>query len=699
LLEQYFNDGLIEHSSIVNSIKNRRIFPCFVGSALKLDGIESFLLNLDEYTICPQYSTDFSARVYKISRDKQGNRLTHVKLTGGSLKVKEQVKPDEKVDQIRIYSGDSCEMVHEISAGRICAFTGLESTYAGENLGSEFDSLQPVLTPVLNYAFILPEGCDTNSTYLKLKQLEEEQPELHIIWNKSLGEIHAQVMGDVQIEILKSIIHDRFQLDIEFGIGNIVYKETILNEVVGCGHYEPLRHYAEVRLLMEPAPRGSGLIFESKVSEDILDRNWQRLIMTHLEEKTHKGVLTGSDITDIKITIINGRAHNKHTEGGDFRQATYRAVRQGLKKALCQLLEPVYEFQLEVPSEHVGRAMSDIQFMHGNFEPMTMDGDTAIIKGVCPVATMRNYQKEVAAYTKGNGILFCTLKGYEPCHNSEFVINEINYDSEKDIENPTGSVFCDHGAGFVVPWHKVDEYMHTEFKQKREASSSVATCPTIDTEEIDEILARTFYANRKMDNYQARTISAPQTEKRIRKHSSLPEILLVDGYNIIFAWKELKELAEVNIDGARGKLTDILCNYQGYRKNIIILVFDGYKVPGNPGEIIKHHNIYIIYTKEAETADQYIEKAVHDISSKYDIKVATSDAMEQLIIMGQGALRISAQELYQEVLITNQEMQERHMEQTKKSGSYLFEVLTDDMADFMDDVRMGRREFEDLETK
>lgn len=702
LLEQYLEGSKIEVIQMAQLVKKRKLFPCFFGSALKMQGIEEFLDEFENLLVGKEYPENFGAKVYKISRDKQGNRLTHLKITSGSLKVKSIIN-DEKVDQIRLYSGTTYETVPEALAGNVCCVTGLSHTHIGEGLGIEVDSIPLVLEPVLTYQIILPEGTDVYGTFLKLKQLEEEEPELQIVWNESLGEIHAQVMGEVQIEILKSLIEERFETKVEFGEGNIVYKETIESTVEGNGHYEPLRHYAEVRLLMEPSERGSGLVFDTDVSEDILDKNWQRLIMTHLQEKKHKGVLTGSEITDVKITVVNGRAHNKHTEGGDFRQATYRAVRQGLKKAKSVLLEPVYEFQLEVPSEMIGRAMSDIQKMNGTFGLPETDGEVSVLKGTAPVINMRNYQMEVIAYSKGAGRLFCTLKGYEPCHNSDEVIEKSGYNSEADVDNPTSSVFCDHGAGFVVPWDQVDGYMHTssyEKRMKKEATevSSYVIPPSIDEDEINEIINRTFGANRKADSDRPRVVSSGYTEvKRLKKQDAIPEVLLVDGYNIIFAWEELKELADANIAGARGKLMDILCNYQGFRKNIVILVFDGYKVKGNPGDVIKYHNIYVVYTKEAETADQYIEKTVHDIGKKYHVTVATSDAMEQMIILGQGAHRISTNELKEEIVIMNRVLREEHMEQTKKTGSYLFEALSDEMADFMDDVRMGRREFHEVD--
>lgn len=702
LMESYLEGNAINNSNIQTLIADRKLYPCFFGSALKMQGVEEFLQAFETYLQAKNYSDEFGAKVYKISRDKQGTRLTHLKITGGSLKVKSVVKEDEKADQLRIYSGTSFQAVNEVSAGNICAVTGLTSTRVGEGLGIGEDSFPPILEPVLTYQIQLPEGTDVHGMFLKLKQLEEEEPELHIVWNEQLSEIHAQVMGEVQIEILKSLIAERFQTEVEFGEGNIVYKETIAEMVEGNGHYEPLRHYAEVRLLLEPAEPGSGLTFATDVSEDILDKNWQRLILTHLEEKAHKGVLTGSDIADMKITIVNGRAHNKHTEGGDFRQSTYRAVRQGLKKAKSILLEPVYEYQLEVPSEMIGRAMSDVQKMCGTFLPPETDGEISILKGTAPVVNMRNYQMEVIAYTKGCGRLFCTLKGYEPCHNTDEVIARIGYDSESDIDNPTCSVFCDHGAGFVVPWDEVDAHMHTESYVKRNKSqtetvNTYVAPPVIDEDEIKAIFERTFGANKREPRDSSRIITAGYSEpKKVKKQEQIPEVLLVDGYNIIFAWEDLKELSQVNIEGARGKLMDVLCNYQGYRKNVVILVFDGYKVKGNPGEILKYHNIYVVYTKEAETADQYIEKTVQDIGKKYNVTVATSDALEQMIILGQGAHRISAKELREEIIIMNRELHEEHLEQTKKTSSYLFEGLSEEMADFMDDVRMGRREFHEI---
>ena len=465
VLERYLEEGEVSTADIQEMIRKRQVFPCYFGSALKLQGIQEFLAGLDLYTKCPEYEEDFAARVFKISRDEKGNRLTHLKVTGGTLKVKQIIQGkdwEEKADQIRVYDGAGFSAVNEALAGSVCAVTGLSRTFAGECLGAEQMGKEPVLTPVLTYEIQLPQGCDVHNMLKNLRELEEEEPLLHILWNEQLGEIHAQVMGEVQIEILKSMIQERFGVSVEFGSGNIVYKETIENKVEGIGHFEPLRHYAEVHLLLEPLERGRGLEFASDCSEDMLDRNWQRLVLTHLEEKAHRGVLTGSEITDMKITLIAGKAHTKHTEGGDFRQATYRAVRQGLKKAKSILLEPVYEYRLEVPQDMIGRAMTDIQKMYGSFDSPKTEGEMCVLTGEAPVVTMRGYQREVISYTRGTGRLFCSLKGYEPCHNTEEVLAEMNYNSENDLENPTGSVFCSHGAGFHVSWDKVDEYAHID---------------------------------------------------------------------------------------------------------------------------------------------------------------------------------------------------------------------------------------------
>lgn len=725
LLEQYLETGVVSTANISQLISERKVFPCFFGSALKLKGVDVLIRGLMDYVQCPDYSDEFGAKVYKISRDEQGNRLTYMKITGGKLSVKETISGQkkntkfeaeealwqEKVNQIRIYSGAKYEMQSEVVAGQVCAVTGLTETYPGEGIGIEQESDMPVLEPVLSYRISLPEECDVHQMLRSLRQLEEEEPLLHIVWNETLGEIHAQLMGAVQIEVLKRLISERFGVDVDFDAGNIVYKETISNTVEGVGHFEPLRHYAEVHLLMEPGERGSGLQFYADCSEDVLDRNWQRLILTHLEEKEHLGVLVGAPITDMKITLVLGKAHLKHTEGGDFRQSTYRAVRQGLKQAESVLLEPYYEYRLEVPAELIGRAMSDMQKMCGEFDPPLQDGDVAILTGTAPVITMRDYQTELISYTKGRGRLFCTLKGYFPCHNAEEVIDLMGYDSERDLENPTGSVFCAHGAGFVVRWDEVPEYMHLESileKEKPEAEeeeivytsaavrrASVLSALTPEEEEELERMAEESRRRREQPRKKYICKKVSKDEFTYRGTSRKPkerqkEYLLVDGYNIIFAWDELKELAEVNIDGARGRLMDILSNYQGIKKCSLILVFDAYKVEGFQGEVQKYHNIHVVYTKEAETADQYIEKVAHEIGHKYDVTVATSDGTEQVIIRGQGCNLLSAKELKEEVEYAQKVLREEHMSQSESTKNYLFDYLDEETAGQMENVRLGK---------
>ena len=710
ILETYLEEGEISKEQVRELIARRKVFPCYFGSALKSQGIWEFLKGLETYTKVPDYPDTFGAKVYKISRDEKGSRLTYMKITGGSLKVKQVLSGEdweEKADQIRIYSGAGFEAVKEAPAGSVCAVTGLTRTHAGQGLGIEQTSGEPLLIPVLNYEIQLPEECDVHQMFLKLRQLEEEEPELHIVWNPQLNEIHAQVMGEVQIEILKNMIQERFGISVEFGSGNIVYKETIEEPVEGTGHFEPLRHYAEVHLLLEPGEPGSGLEFAVSCSEDMLDKNWQRLILTHLEEKAHKGVLTGSDITDMKITLVAGKAHLKHTEGGDFRQATYRAVRQGLRKARSVLLEPVYEYRLEVPSDMVGRAMTDIRKMYGTFQGPEIEGEMSVLTGVAPVVTMGGYQSEVTAYTRGRGRLSCTLKGYQPCHNAEEVIEAAGYEPDADMENPTGSVFCAHGAGFVVKWDEVDTYAHIQTELGLEESDQETILHTqpaqpyksfdeirLDQEELEEIFTRTYGPIRRERNaFQktSRTVTAPASPRKSKPKEPEKEYLLVDGYNIIFAWEDLNELAKVNIEGARNKLMDILCNYQGYKKCTLILVFDAYKVEGGQGSVQKYHNIHVVYTKEAETADQYIEKTVHEIGKKYHVTVATSDALEQVIILGQGADRLSARNLREEIQRMKEEIREDYIEKQKKSGTYLFDHLPEELSDLMEDVRLGRK--------
>jgi len=676
-LEQFLENEKIEHKKIQELIAKRNIFPCIFGSALKLDGIDTFLQCLDEYTMSKNYPKEFGAKVFKITRDENKNRLTHMKITGGTLKVK-TVLDEEKVNQVRIYSGEKYETVNEALTGSVCVVTGLTKSYTGEGFGIENESEKSVLEPVLTYQIKLPETCDAAVMISKLRQLEEEEPKLHIVWNEELQEIQAQVMGEVQIEILKKMIEERYGEAVEFGTGSIVYKETIANTVEGVGHYEPLRHYAEVHLLLEPAERGSGITIISDCSEDMLDRNWKRLILTHIAEREHRGVLTGGAITDIKITLKSGKAHLKHTEGGDFRQAVYRAIRQGLMQAKTVLLEPYYDYRLEIPKEMLGRAMSDIEKMQGTFETFQKEDAMVLLKGSVPVITMRDYQKEVISYSKGSGKLLCTLKGYEPCHNAKEIVESIGYDALRDEANPSGSIFCAHGAGFYVPWNEVKNHMHLPSCIKEKVREEVKSIEPrteerwITIEEIDAILEKSVYANKGEKNklYQKskeakERITVPALN--IEKRKPGEKYLLVDGYNIVFAWEELKELAKVSIDGARGRLMDILCNYQAITKYNLMIVFDAYRVQGHQTEIMDYHNIHIVYTKEAETADQYIEKFAHENGRKYDVTVATSDGLEQIIIRGQGCALISARELEEEVKRANQEILEKYkMNQIKK---------------------------------
>lgn len=665
-------NSVLEHSSvktadIQNAIVKRKVFPCFFGSALKLEGIKEFLEGLEAYTRQIIYDDNFGAKVFKISEDERGARLTHMKITGGSLSVKElltgkgQNEWSEKVNQIRIYSGAKYQTCDKADAGTVCAVTGLTKTYAGEGIGAESDAKNAVLESVLTYKMELPDTIDAPTALTQLRRLEVEDPQLHIIWNEQLREIHVQVMGEVQLEVLRRIISDRFGFDVTFTHGSIAYKETIAAPVEGVGHYEPLRHYAEVHLLLEPLERGSGLQFATNCSEDILDRNWQRLILTHLKEKDHIGVLTGSPITDMKITLVAGRAHQKHTEGGDFRQATYRAVRHGLKMAESILLEPYYEFHLEVPSENIGRAMTDITQMGGTFSQPQTRGDMTMLSGNAPVAAMCDYSKEVIGYTGGRGRLGCILSGYEPCQNSEEVIESIGYNSDTDLENTADSIFCSHGAGFTVKWDKVYDYMHIEamsFDDEDEEDDEVIArrakkyLDTVaDDNELMQIFERTYGAvTRKTSSYTVRKTAPPKKKYgKVKPNLQGKEYLLVDGYNIIFAWDELREIAKNSLNAARDTLIDILCNYQGFRECEVILVFDAYKVKGNTGSIEKIHNISVVYTKEAETADMYIEKTTHELGKKHRVRVATSDSLEQIIILAGGAIRVSANEFLKEI--------------------------------------------------
>ena len=669
LMNRMLEAGQLTDAEIIPAIARRHVFPCWFGSALKLDGVEELLTGLDRFTRPAPALDTFGAKVFKVSQDEQGARLTWLRVTGGELKVKAQLSGEtdgepwaEKANQLRLYSGTKYTLAETVHPGQVCAVTGLTKARQGEGLGAERDSDLPVLEPVLSYQVLLPEGADVHAALGKLHRLEEEEPQLHVVWNETLGEIHVQLMGEIQLEVLRSLLAERFGLNVEFGPGGILYKETITEPMEGVGHYEPLRHYAEVHVKLEPLPRGSGMQFAADCREEVLDKNWQRLVLTHLEEKQHLGVLIGAPLTDVKITLIAGRAHLKHTEGGDFRQATYRAVRQGLMMAKSQLLEPWYAFRLEVPVESLGRAMTDIQRMEGSFDPPESGEETAVLTGFAPVAAMRSYPMEVVSYTRGRGRLTLTPDGCRPCHNAAQVIEAAGYEPEHDLENPADSVFCAHGAGFVVPWDQVRSHMHVDSgwgktaRPEPEAQAvpqrrAMAYRATLEEDaELLKIFERTYgpikrdplAAFRPVQKRERPDFDAEQWE-------ILPEYLLVDGYNIIFAWDELNALAKDSLEAARHKLMDILCNYQGYQKCNLILVFDAYRVPGSPGSIEQYHNIHVVYTKEAETADMFIEHVTHEIGKGRRVRVATSDGMEQIIILGHGALRVSARMFHEEV--------------------------------------------------
>ncbi|MBQ9299825.1 MAG: TetM/TetW/TetO/TetS family tetracycline resistance ribosomal protection protein [Clostridia bacterium] len=673
-MEEYLDTGAVSQAEIARLTAGRRLFPCLFGSALKLQGIEALLDALRDCVPAPRYPEAFSARVYKISRDPQGVRLAWMKITGGSLKVKTLLRAEdweEKVNQLRLYSGQKFTLADAVPAGAVCAVTGLNYVKAGDGLGAEPAAAAPLLTPVFTYQVLLPVGCDPHTALQKLRILEEEDPQLHVLWNAEKREIHVQLMGEVQLEILRRVLRDRFQLAAAFSEGSILYRETIANAVEGVGHYEPLRHYAEVHLLLEPGEPGSGLHFASACSEDELDRNWQRLILTHLMEKQHLGVLTGAPITDMKITLIAGRAHLKHTEGGDFRQATYRAVRQGLMQAQSVLLEPWYDVRLELPQDCVGRAMNDLTQMGGSFQPPETLGEGVLLTGSAPVAALRGYAREVVSYTRGQGRLLCQLRGYAPCRDQESAITEAGYDPERDPENSPDSVFCSHGAGFIVKWDQVPQFMHlhTETLGLSPAPAALASGQpaggayrgTADEDrQLMAIFERTYGPVKERRGGAARQARPTVNDRPIVLQPPKQEYLLVDGYNIIFAWPDLKALGHESLEDARKSLQDILSNYRGFKPCELILVFDAYKVAGNPGSAEDYHGIHIVYTREAETADNYIEKTIQQIARKADsrVRVATSDALEQVIILGGGALRVSAKEFRAEVEAANVEIAE-----------------------------------------
>ena len=684
LMEAVLENGALSDAQITAAIARRHVFPCWFGAALKLEGVDALLAGLDAYTRPAPALDAFGAKVFKLSPDEQGGRLTWLRVTGGSLKVKALLQGEadgepwaEKANQLRLYSGAKYTLAEEVFPGQVCAVTGLTRARPGEGLGAQRDSDLPVLEPVLSYQVLLPEGADVHAALGKLHRLEEEEPQLHVVWNETLGEIHVQLMGEVQLEVLRSLLAERYGLCVEFGPGGILYKETITEPMEGVGHYEPLRHYAEVHLKLEPLPAGSGLQFAADCREEVLDKNWQRLVLTHLEEKQHLGVLIGAPLTDVKITLIAGRAHLKHTEGGDFRQATYRAVRQGLMMAhrigKTQLLEPWYAFRLEVPAENLGRALNDIQRMEGSFDPpeTSSDGQTATLTGKAPAASMGSYPMEVVGYTRGRGRLSLTLDGYRPCHNTQQVVEAAGYEPEHDVENPADSVFCAHGAGFVVPWDQVRNYMHVDsgWGRARPAEAAAPAAPqrraaayraTLEEdEELLKIFERTYGPIKRDPLAAFRPVQKRERPDFAAEQWTIaPEYLLVDGYNIIFAWDELNALSKQSLDAARKKLADILCNYQGFKKCVVILVFDAYRVPGSPGSIEQYHNIHIVYTKEAETADMFIEHVTHEIGKDRRVRVATSDGMEQIIILGHGALRVSARMFHEEVQQVEKEIKQ-----------------------------------------
>lgn len=724
MLEHFLETGANDEQDVVNAIAGRKLFPCYFGSALKNEGVSELLDGMNRYVVEPVRGEEFGARVFKIGRDDKGERLTYMKVTGGVLKLKDVLtlrnsqgeESHEKVNQIRVYSGAKYDMVTQVPAGCVCAVPGLVNTYGRQGIGACPDGELPSLEPVLSYKVMYPTDVDAVTMVSKLRLLEEEDPQLQVQWNETAGEIYIKVMGQVQLEVVAQMVRDRFGIAITYGQGRISYKETIAAPVMGVGHFEPLRHYAEVHLLLEPMENGSGMCFDSICSEDVLDKNWQRLILTHLQEREFRGVLTGSPITDMKISITAGRAHQKHTEGGDFRQATYRAVRQGLMMAESVLLEPVYAFKIEVPQEYAGRVLADIVKMSGTMDGQEISGETTVITGHAPVYTMREYYSELTAFSRGTGRLQVDIDGYQPCHNTEEVLAERHYDPELYRFNPSSSVFCAHGAGYLVDWYDVYENMHVKEDPGFEISGQLGYTEdgyamdipvnrpgksvsemSITDEELSEIFARTFGGDykdkdvalngrfrRTTSEYKVngqynksqsrdrqpgngplvgsrpadRGIATPGAFKR-RKNGE--DYVIVDGYNVIFAWDTLRELSEHNIDSARGKLMDILSNYQGYMNCKLIVVFDGYKVKDNKGERFPYDDIEVVYTKEGETADAHIEKLTHELARKHKVTVVTSDGLEQIVTMGQGAIRMSSRDFKLEVERVNEHLRENYL--------------------------------------
>lgn len=687
LMEKYIEEGSLSDVEIAKAIRERNIFPCWFGSALKLDGVAEFIEGLEKYTLQTEYRPEFGARVFKIARDPQGNRLTYMKITGGSLKARSIVsympkgseeQIEEKVNMLRIYSGEKFESSDTVQAGGICAVLGLSATYPGQGIGFEKELLKPMLEPVLTYRVILPKDISSVEFLPKLKQIEEEDPQL-LVSSNAAGEIYVHLMGEIQAEVLKSLVEDRFGVSVDFDSGSVIYKETVAAPVEGVGHFEPLRHYAEVHLLIEPGEPESGITVNSLCREEVLGKNWQRLILTHILEKTHSGVLIGAPLADVKITLVAGRAHIKHTEGGDFRQATYRALRQGLMKAKNVLLEPYYAFRLEIPAEQLGRAINDIRIMDGKISSPESNGITAVINGRAPVSEMRSYAKDVMEYTKGKGKLSLFSDGYAPCHNAEKVIDAAKYNPESDIANTPDSVFCSHGAGINVKWYDVEKYMHVTSGMDVETGDKIPSMPNpkllkrnlnIDDKELEAIMEREFGPIRRRQ-YSEAVLDTPKTAHAAERKK---EYIIVDGYNLIFAWDGLAALAKENFDAARHILTDILCNYRGYTKCELVLVFDGYKVKGNAGEKSDYNGIHLVFTKENETGDMYIEKLVEEVGKNYSVRVVTSDNLIQVLALRAGVLRMPAREFIKEIERVNDQIKEIIAENSAKRFFYKIDI-------------------------
>ena len=671
-LDDFLSEEPIDDGDIATLISQRALFPIVFGSALRMSGIDFLIEAIDKYSLSPIYENDkFGAKVYKIAR-VGSTRLSYMKITGGSLSARDEIsylstdgkRISEKISQIRLYSGEKFEQVESVSAGEICAVIGLSSTYAGQGLGIESDTCKPLLEPVLSYRIILPDGCDQNLYFPKLKELEEEEPSLHLYWNEELSQIEARLMGEIQIDLIKRLIMDRFGIECEFGAGNILYKEKIKNKAIGIGHFEPLRHYAEVQLLLEPQPKGTGLIFDTKIPENMLAMNWQRLILSHLYEKNHRGVLTGALLTDTKITLIAGKSHLKHTEGGDFREATLRAVRHGLMVGGCTLLEPYYKFRLEIPSSLVGRAMNDLQIRSAEFEIESTTEDFTNITGRAPVATLHDYISEVISYTRGVGRLSCVSDGYDECHNQDEIVAKSGYDPEGDMDNSPHSVFCAHGAGFVVNWREVEQYKHLDSGISLSENTvsiiprvaSLSKTYSLTDEEVEEIMTRTFGPIRRKKYSEPKVISAGKVKPSKKAQIKQESMIIIDGYNLIYAWDSLKEMSDYSLEKARETLMDILSNYVAFTKENLVLVFDAYLVKEGIGSEFERDGYKVVFTKENQTADAYIERMMHELGPNYKIRVVTGDRLVQFAAVHSGISRMTVKEFVDELITVGNEI-------------------------------------------